>query len=182
MTGETTMSETFLGQVLMAGFAFAPRGFAQCNGQFLPISQNQALFALLGTQFGGDGRVTFALPDLRGRTPIGFASSVDPSWQPPPMQIGERAGTEAVTLTSANLPNHGHAVAGTTLDGTTRNPNNAIFARTGESLYGPATGNLVPLASNSVSPAGGNQPHANMQPYAVINFCIALTGIFPSRN
>lgn len=176
------MSEFFIGQVMMTGFAFAPRFFAQCNGQLLPINQNQALFSLLGTQYGGNGTTNFALPDLRSRTPIGYASSVDPSWQPPSVQIGQSAGVENVTLLSTNLPGHAHSANATTANGTTRNPNNAIYANTAVALHGPATGSQVPLNANTVIPAGGNQPHPNVQPYTVINFCIALSGIFPSRN
>src|SRR5688572_32920819 len=104
MDGDMDMTEIFLGQILPAAFSFAPRYFAQCNGQLLPISQNQALFSLLGTQYGGNGQTNFALPDLRSRTPIGYASSVDSSWQPPAVQIGELGGSENVTLLNSNLP------------------------------------------------------------------------------
>jgi len=176
------MSEFFIGQVMMAGFSFAPRFFAQCNGQLLPINQNQALFSLLGTQYGGNGTTNFALPDLRSRTPIGYASSVDPSWQPPSVQIGQAAGVENVTLLSTNLPAHVHSANGSTTNGTTRNPNNGIYASTTVPLHAAATGALVPLNPATVLPVGGNQPHPNLQPYTVINFCIALSGIFPSRN
>lgn len=102
------MSEFFIGQVMLTGFAFAPKYFAQCNGQLLPVNQNQALFSLLGPRFGGDGRTTFALPDLRGRTPIGYAPSVDANWQPPVTPIGQAGGAEAVTLVPADLPAHSH--------------------------------------------------------------------------
>lgn len=176
------MSEFFIGQVMMAGFNFAPKFWAQCNGQLLPINQNQALFSLLGTQYGGNGVNNFALPDLRSRTPIGYASSVDPSWQPPAVQIGERAGAETVTLLSTNLPAHQHTLGATTSSGTTRNPNNATYASSGVPLFAAATGPQVPLNAATVSPTGGNQPHPNVQPYSTINFCIALSGIFPSRN
>jgi len=176
------MSEFFIGQIMMAGFNFAPRSFAQANGQLLPINQNQALFSLLGTQYGGNGTTNFALPDLRSRTPIGYASSVDPGWQPSPVQIGQAAGTESVTLLTTQLPSHGHAANATTASGTTRNPNNAIYANTTVALHGAATGPQVPLNPATATPAGGNQPHPNIQPYSTINFCIALSGIFPSRN
>lgn len=176
------MSEFFIGQVMMTGFNFAPRFFALCNGQLLPINQNQALFSLLGTQYGGNGTTNFALPDLRSRTPIGYASSVDPSWQPPSVQIGQAGGVENVTLLSTNLPSHQHTAVGSTDAGTTRNPNGNMFASTSVPLYGAATGPQVPLSPLTISPAGGNQPHPNLQPYSVINFCIALSGIFPSRN
>lgn len=176
------MSDKFIGQIMMAGFNFAPRSTALCNGQLLPINQNQALFSLLGTQFGGNGTTNFALPDLRSRTPIGYASSVDPSWQPPSVQIGQASGVENVTLLSTNLPGHTHQPLASTDAGTTRNPNGNIFASTTESLYGSSAGPAVPLAPTTLAPAGGNQPHPNLQPYSVINFCIALSGIFPSRN
>jgi microcystin-dependent protein len=176
------MSEFFIGQIMMAGFNFAPRFWALSNGQLLPINQNQALFSLLGTQFGGNGTTNFALPDLRSRTPIGYASSVDPSWQPPAVQIGQVAGVENVTLLSTNLPSHTHQLGATTSNGTTRNPNNAIYAASPVSLFGPSNGPAVALNPATVAPSGGNQPHPNLQPYSVINFCIALSGIYPSRN
>lgn len=176
------MSEFFIGQVMMAGFNFAPRFFAQCNGQLLPINQNQALFSLLGTQYGGNGTTNFALPDLRSRTPVGYASSVDPGWQPPSVQIGQSAGVENVTLLSTNLPAHTHALNAISTAGSTRNPNNALYASTTVNLHGPSTGGLVPQNPQAIAPAGGNQPHPNLQPYTAINFCIALSGIFPSRN
>ncbi len=176
------MSEFFIGQVMMAGFNFAPKFWALCNGQLLPINQNQALFSLLGTQYGGNGTTNFALPDLRSRTPIGYASSVDPSWQPPAVQIGQSAGVENVTLLSTNLPAHSHTVNAISTAGSTRNPNNALYASTAVNLHGPSNGGLVPQNPQSVLPAGSNQPHPNLQPYSVINFCIALSGIYPSRN
>lgn len=181
------MSEFFIGQVMMAGFNFAPKYFAQCNGQLLPINQNQALFSLLGTQFGGNGTTNFALPDLRARTPIGYASSVDGGWQPPSVQIGQAAGTENVTLLQSNLPAHGHVMNATSASGNSRTPANQLFAtsvsrETPAPLYGSSTGGVVPMSAQSLAAAGGNQPHPNMQPYTTINFCIALSGIFPSRN
>lgn len=176
------MSEFFIGQIMMAGFGFAPKFFAQCNGQLLPIQQNQALFSLLGTQFGGNGTVNFGLPDMRSRTPVGYGPSVDPAWQPPPVQMGEIGGVENVTLLGPNLPAHTHQLGATTADGNTKNPRNNLYGKTAENLYGPAGGPLVPLNPQTVSPAGGNQPHPNLQPYSVINFCIALSGIYPSRN
>ena len=176
------MSEFFIGQIMMAGFNFAPKFWALANGQLLPINQNQALFSLLGTQYGGNGTTNFALPDLRSRTPIGYASSVDPSWQPPSVQIGQASGVENVTLLSTNLPAHSHQLNATSSNGSTRNPNNAIYASSAVSLFAPSNGPAVPLNPATISPSGGNQPHPNLQPYSVINFCIALNGIFPSRN
>lgn len=177
------MAEFYLGQVLLAGFNFAPRGFALCNGQILPISQNAALFSLLGTTYGGDGRVTFALPDLRGRTPLGAGSSADPSWQPPAPSLGQVSGSETVTLLSSQLPVHTHALSGINSTGTLKNPTaNAYGSVVGNPLYGPSTGPQVPLAPQSIGNAGNTQPHQNMQPFRAITFAIALTGVFPSRN
>jgi microcystin-dependent protein len=182
------MSEFFIGQIMMAGFNFAPRYWALCNGQLLPINQNQALFSLLGTQYGGNGTTNFALPDLRSRTPIGYASSVDPGWQPPSVQIGQTGGVENVTLLSTNLPAHTHAANASTTNGDNRIPSNRVFATSNNSggaaisIYAASNGALVPLNPATVAPAGGNQPHPNLQPYTTINFCIALQGLFPSRN
>jgi microcystin-dependent protein len=179
------MSEFFIGQIMMTGFNFAPKFWALANGQLLPINQNQALFSLLGTQYGGNGTTNFALPDLRSRTPIGYASSVDPGWQPPAVQIGQAAGVENVTLLSTNLPAHTHAMNASTTAGDNRIPSNRVYATNTaatQSLYAPATGPVVPMNPATLAPVGGNQPHPNLQPYSAINFCVALAGIFPSRN
>ena len=176
------MTEVFLGQIMLTGFAFAPKGFALCNGQLMAISQNQALFSLLGTAFGGDGRTTFALPNLQGRTPVAFGQSVDPAWQPSPYQQGETGGVENVTLLTTQLPTHNHQCNGTTSAGSQRNPTNALYGTNTAALYAPASGPQVPLSPQSIAPVGGTQPHPNMQPYDVISYCIALSGIFPSRN
>ena len=181
------MAEPFLSEIRLMSFVFAPRGWALCDGQLLPINQNQALFSLLGTQFGGNGTTNFALPDLRSRTPIGYASSVDPSWQPPSVQIGQASGVENVTLLSTNMPAHTHAMNASTTAGDNRNPSTRVFATSTNtsaavSLYANASGPVVPLNPQTLAPAGGNQPHPNLQPYSTINFCICLSGIFPSRN
>ncbi|MGJ4803145.1 phage tail protein [Luteimonas sp. SDU82] len=182
------MSEFFMGQIMMAGFGFPPRNWALCHGQLVPINQNQALFSLLGTQYGGNGVTNFALPDLRGRTPVGYASSVDPSWQPPATQIGQAAGVEATTLVPSQLPAHGHQVAASTAPGNSRVPSARTFATSTNSrgdalpLYANGSGPLVALAPQTVATAGNSQPHPNMQPYMTISFCIALQGIFPSRS
>lgn len=180
------MSDFFIGQVMMTGFNFAPKFWAQCNGQLLPINQNQALFSLLGTQFGGNGTTNFALPDLRGRSPVGYASSVDPAWQPPGVQMGQAGGVENVTLQSSNLPAHTHTMAASSAAGDNRLPANRLLATstssaTAANLYASSNGALVTMNPQSVATAGGNQPHPNLQPYTAINFCIALSGIFPSR-
>lgn len=168
------MSEPFLGEIRAMSFNFAPKGWAQCNGQLLPIAPNQALFALLGTTYGGDGRVNFALPDLRGRVPI----DTDFASQP----LGARAGSEQVTLSPQQLPTHSHGFNATRAAGNDAVPATLASA---PNLYGPPS-NLTPIGGSA--PAGpsisstGAQPHANMMPYLVIEFCIALQGIFPSPN
>jgi len=176
------MSEFFLGQIMLTAFNFPPRGFALCNGQLMAINQNQALFSLLGTQYGGDGITTFALPDLRGRAPVGAGSSVDPSWQPSPYVQGEMGGVESVTLTQAEIPPHIHQFQGTSAAGTSRNPSGKLYGTDTLALYAPSTGAQVPLNSTTLANAGSSGPHENMQPFKVINYCMALTGIFPSRN
>ena len=182
------MSEFFIGQIMMAGFNFAPKFWALCNGQLLPINQNQALVSRLGTQFGGNGTTNFALPDLRSRTPIAYASSVDPSWQPPSVQMGQASGVENVTLLSTNLPSHTHSVNASTANGDNRSAGGRVYATSTNAatpppnLYAASAGPLVPQNLQTVAPAGGNQAHPNLQPYSTINFCIALSGIFPSRN
>ena len=168
------MAEFFLGQVMPTGFSFAPKGFAMCNGQLLPINQNQALFALLGTQFGGNGVSTFMLPDLRGRTPIGSNDNYP---------VGTVGGAESVSLTTQTMPQHNHLGSGTTAAGTVRNPTNNFYGSSAsDPLYAPATGPQATLNAGTLSDTGSGQSHPNMQPFSVINFCIALTGVFPSRN
>jgi microcystin-dependent protein len=175
------MAEVYLGQIMLTGFGFGQRGFAQCNGQLLPVQQNAALFSLLGVQYGGNGSTTFALPNLQSQTPAGAGASVDPTWQPSPYNQGLVAGVESVTLLSTQLPTHSHTIAATTAAGTVKNPANAIYgAPAAETIYGSAASNLVPLGS-ALDPAGNNQSHSNMQPYRVINFNIALSGVFPAR-
>lgn len=166
------MANPFLGEIRVTSFNFAPKGWAMCNGQLLPIAQNQALFALLGTYYGGDGRTTFALPDLRGRTPL-HASSTFPQ--------GQAGGEETHLLTPAEIPAHSHA-QGSVAQATGTNPASSVLAakpRRGSNVYVPAA-NPVQLAGQG--PAGGNQSHSNIQPYLTLNFVIALQGIFPSRN
>lgn len=167
------MAEPFLGEIRIMSFVFAPKGWALCNGQLLPINQNQALFSLLGTTFGGDGRVNFALPDNRGRTPIHVGSGYT---------LGERGGEQAHTLTISEIPTHTHVLNGTTANATVALPSNSItFARSGTPMYG-APANLVSMNPQGTSNVGGSQAHLNMQPFLTLNFCIALQGIYPSRN
>jgi microcystin-dependent protein len=164
------MAEPFLSEIRIMSFVFPPRGWALCNGQLLPINQNQALFSLLGTTFGGDGRVNFALPDNRGRTPIHVGSG---------HTLGERAGEQAHTLSIAELPTHTHVVNATTATGNTPLPTGNLLADSPSQLYAAPT-NLVPLSPSTVANVGGSQAHLNMQPFLTLSFCIALQGIFPS--
>ena len=168
------MSEPFLGEIRMVSFNFPPKGWAFCNGQFLPINQNQALFALLGTTYGGNGTTTFALPNLQGRTPIHMGNG---------HILGETAGEENHTLTATEIPAHTHLLGATSSEPTTNAPSPGVMLAQsrGATLYGPAS-NVQAMASSSLPPIGGSGPHPNMQPYLTISFCIALQGIFPSRN
>lgn len=165
------MSEPFLSEIKLVSFNFAPKGWAMCNGQLLPINQNQALFALLGTIYGGNGQTTFALPDLRGRVAMHVSSG---------HSLGERAGESAHTVTLTELPMHTHALSAQSGGGTTPVPTNDVLAAAAN-LYGDPSA-LVALHPASVTNVGGSQPHENRQPYLVLNFIIALQGIFPSRN
>ena len=176
------MSEPFLAEIKIVGFNFAPKGWAYCDGQLLPINQNQSLYSLLGTTYGGDGRTTFALPDLRGRTPIHKGEG---------FSLGEKSGAETITLTTAELASHTHEVKGTTANGDTGKTNAAgtrSFATVVPDAGDPndltyaSPANLVPLAAGIVPNTGGSQAHNNMQPYLTLGFCIALQGLFPSRN
>lgn len=164
------MAEPFLSEIRIMSFVFAPRSWALCNGQLLPINQNQGLFSLLGTTFGGDGRVNFALPDLRGRTPIHVGSS---------HTLGERGGEQAHTISISELPTHTHVVQATSQAATINNPNGALFGTTNGRPYGAPT-NLVALNAGTITNIGGSQAHLNMQPFLTLSFCIALQGIFPS--
>src|SRR5262245_9239204 len=166
------MAEPFLSEIRMMSFGFPPKGWALCNGQLLPINQNQALFSLLGTTFGGDGRVNFALPNLQGRTPIHTGSG---------HTLGERGGEQGHTLSMAEIPAHIHILAGSSVaTGGNANPTDRVLG-SGNNVYHPPA-NLVALSPTSLANAGGSQAHLNMQPFLVLNFCIALQGIFPSQN
>ena len=167
------MAEPFLSEIRIMSFAFAPKGWALCNGQLLPINQNQALFSLLGTTFGGDGRVNFALPDLRGRTPMHVGSG---------HALGERGGEQAHTLSIAELPTHTHVLNGTSTAGTALIPNGNLLARNANFGYHAPDNQLGAMASGTITNVGGSQAHLNMQPFLTLNFCIALQGIFPSPN
>lgn len=175
------MAEYYLGQVMMTGFNFPPKGFALCDGQILPIGQNAALYSLLGTAYGGNGSSTFALPNLKSRTPVGAGSSSDGAWQPSPYLRGTAVGAERVPLGFSQMPSHNHVVQATTQPGAGRSPVGGLPARSsnGAPAYG-APGALVALANTGQT--GGGVAHDNMQPFSVISFSIALTGVYPSRN
>jgi microcystin-dependent protein len=156
---------------------FAPRGWALCDGQLLAISQNDALFSLFGTNYGGDGRTTFGLPDLRGRVPLHMGSGPGLS----PRTIGAKSGSESVTLVTTQLPSHTHPLQGSTDSATTPDPSGNVFARSSGDAYGSefSASNMSPAA---VGNSGGSQAHSNMQPWLAINFILALVGVFPSRS
>lgn len=174
------MSEPFIAEIRMFAGNFAPRGNAFCAGQIMPISQNTALFSLLGTTYGGNGQTTFALPDLRGRMPIGAGQGPGLN----PVSLGETSGSETVTLITTEMPAHTHVPQGASTGGTTTDPSGGVWSasvggRTPPPLYTGAA-NLVNMDPTGL--AGGSQPHSNMQPYLAISFIIALQGIFPPRN
>lgn len=168
------MAEPFLAEIRIFSFTFAPKNWALCNGQFLPINQNQPLFALLGTTFGGNGQTTFALPDLRGRTPIHVGNN---------HTLGQSGGEQAHTVSVAELPTHTHVLNASSSAGDSAAPANTnVLANARTSTYG-SPDNLVALAPAAISNIGGSQAHLNMQPFLTLSFCIALTsGIFPSPN
>lgn len=168
------MAEPFLSEIRIVSFDFPPKGWALCNGQFMPINQNQALFALLGTRFGGNGQTNFALPNLQGRVPIHVSNE---------HTLGEAAGNSSVTLTQQTMPTHQHFLQASSTTANTDAPasDSYLGASAPNDLYaGP--GSLVALNTGTVSNVGGSQPHNNMMPYLVLNFIIALQGIFPSPN
>jgi microcystin-dependent protein len=165
------MAEPFLSEIRIMSFVFAPKGWALCNGQLLPINQNQPLFSLLGTTFGGDGRVNFALPDLRGRVPIHVGGS---------HTLGERGGEQAHTLSISELPTHTHVAQASSQTGDTFTPTSTLLAKTqGVDVYAPPA-TLVAMNAGTIKNVGGSQAHLNMQPFLTLSFCIALQGIFPS--
>jgi microcystin-dependent protein len=176
---DPAVADPFLSEIRLMSFVFAPKGWALCNGQLLPINQNQALFALLGTTYGGNGQTTFALPDLRGRVPIHTGSG---------HTLGERGGEQAHTLSIAELPTHQHPVQASPTAASKFVPTGNVLARGAASngnplnLYNDQQSNLVPMAPQMVTNIGGSQAHLNMQPFLTLSFCIALQGIFPSQN
>ena len=167
------MAEPFLSEIRIMSFNFAPKGWALCDGQLLPINQNQALFSLLGTTFGGDGRVNFALPDNRGRVPIHVGNG---------HTLGEKGGEQAHTLSISELPQHLHTLNGTGNDSVNTPAANSVLGKSApQPAYGGATG-LVAMNPASIANTGGSQAHLNMQPFLTLTFCIALQGIFPSQT
>jgi microcystin-dependent protein len=170
------MSTPFLGQLSLFSFGFPPKGWAMCQGQLLPINQYQALFSLLGTTYGGDGRTTFGLPNLQGRTPVSIGNSI---------VLGEKGGEEQHTLTVAEVPTHNHTINGSTAIANAFPPAADLLAQTasGINIYKQSPTKIdSPLDNRTITPYGGSLPHENRSPYLVMNWCIALTGIFPSRN
>ncbi len=174
------MSEPFIAEIRIFAGNFAPRSWAFCNGQLLPVAQNTALFSLIGTTYGGDGRTTTALPNLKGRAPM------HPGRGPglTARRLGQRGGVEMVTLTEAQMPNHTHTPVASGSAANTNDPSGhfpAAGAGRGANRYS-ASGTVVSMASNTLADAGGSQSHNNMQPYIAINFIIALQGLYPSRS
>jgi microcystin-dependent protein len=171
------MATPFVGEIRMFGFNFAPQGWAMCNGQLLPISQNTALFALIGTFYGGNGTNTFALPNLQSSVAIhqGQRSGLSP------YQIGEAGGVENVTLTQGQMPTHSHPVEANSSPATGTRPSGTVLARTTANVYAAAP-DTTTMNAGTIGSTGSSQAHPNIQPYLVLNFCIALNGVFPSRN
>lgn len=165
-----------MAEVRIFGFPFAPKGWALCQGQLLPINQNQALFALLGTTYGGNGQTTFALPDFRGRAPVHVGQGAGL----PNYTLGQLGGEENHTLLTTEIPSHGHTAAGSTATADTSTPVSSYWAA-GNQIYA-STSNGAFMRTDALGTTGSNQPHNNMQPYLALNFSIALVGVFPSRN
>ena len=179
------MSEPFIGEIRIWTNNFAPRGWSYCDGQTLPIAQNTALFSLLGTTYGGDGRSTFALPDLMGRAPLHVGGTTAQGPGLSPYSLGERTGTSTVVLDQTQLPSHNHALKGDREFGNSATPSGyiAVDRDTSSKEYAAQTNPLnVTLSSGQLDNSGGNQAHNNMQPYLALGFCIALIGIFPQRS
>jgi len=169
------MAEPFLSEIRIMSFGFPPKGWALCDGQLLPINQNQGLFSLLGTTYGGDGRVNFGLPNLQGRAPMHMGSG---------HTLGERGGEQGHTLSISEIPTHTHVESATATPASTNTPTSSLVLATSTAafFYASAASNLVAMAPNALTNVGGSQAHLNMQPFLVLNFSIALQGIFPSQT
>jgi microcystin-dependent protein len=175
------MADPFVAEIRIFPFNFAPRGWSWCDGQLLPLSQNTALFSLLGTTYGGNGKSNFALPDLQGRAPMHPDQGPGLSLH----DLGETGGSETVTLLESEIPSHAHAMNGQGSNSNLNDPANAVLARAfgGGNMYKtPAGAPTVALSNQSIAPAGGDQPHNNLMPYLTFYFCIALQGVFPPRG
>lgn len=173
------MASPFLSEIRIVSFNFPPKGWAFCNGQILSIQQNAALFALVGTTYGGNGTSNFQLPNLQGQAPLMYGNATSGSYV-----LGEVGGEINHTLLTTEIPSHVHTMQGSNTAGTTGTPTNAALAQPSSAIgnaYGPAT-SLTPMAPQAIANTGGSQPHSNQQPYLVLSFIIALVGIFPSRN
>lgn len=164
--------ETYIGEIRMFAGNFAPMGWAFCDGSILPIAENDALFSLLGTTFGGDGQTTFALPDLRGRVPMHMS---------PAYPQGQKGGSETVTLVQAQMPAHSHTVGAQVDAGTATHPENAVWAQSGTSAYASVNANAA-MNAQAIAATGGNQPHENMMPFLCVSFIISLYGVYPSQQ
>jgi microcystin-dependent protein len=171
------MGTPFLSEIKIVGFNYPPKGWAECNGQLLPINQNQALFSLLGTMFGGNGQTNFALPDFRGRVPIHTTGNNDQSFN-----IGQAGGQEFHTVIQSEMPAHNHFVQASNSLATTSNPSGNLLGVNNIAMYSQGLSNLTTLFPGTVTNVGGSQPHENRQPFLVLNFIIALQGVFPSHN
>jgi microcystin-dependent protein len=173
------MADPFVAEIRIFPFNFAPRGWAWCDGQLLPLSQNTALFSLLGTTYGGNGKSNFALPDLQGRVPMHPGQGPGLSLH----DLGETGGSDTVTLIESEIPAHSHVVNAAITPASQRNPSDAVLARSrNATVYQNTVTQLTSMAPQAIAPAGGDQPHNNMQPYLTFYFCIALQGVFPPRG
>ena len=173
------MADPFVAEIRIFPFNFAPKGWAWCNGQILPISQNTALFSLLGTTYGGDGKSNFALPDLQGRAPMHPGQGPGLSLH----NLGETSGSQTVTLLQSEIPAHAHSVSASSGPANLQAPAaDRVLGRANNNVYLDTPGNLTALAAQALAPAGGDQPHNNLQPYLTFYFCIALQGVFPPRT
>ena len=173
------MADPFVAEIRIFPFSFAPKGWAFCDGQLLPISQNTALFSLLGTTYGGDGKSTFALPNLQGRSPMHPGSGIGLS----PHQLGERGGSETIALSESDIPAHSHPMMSQSGAASSKVPAGKLLAHPARGMtYAPPSANLVAFANDALAPAGGQAAHNNMMPYLTLYFCIALQGVYPPRS